>query len=566
MFVILALTILALIVLAVPGALAQQPWQPEEFPIGYWYGPRVTYNNAETWRTVKECNFTFCGAAGGYSVEENNKMLDLCEQQGIPALVMDSRIAWTMVADDDWPDRIGEVVAEYGDHPALYGYYLKDEPNYELFDALGQISREFEKRDPRHLPYINLFPTYASVEQLGTPTYADHLDKFLSITTPRVLSYDHYCLMRKGGIRPDYFENLDLVREYGLKYGIPPWQIILSLSHLAYRDPTAAEMRWQVYTSLVYGMKGIMYFTYWSSESWVQEGQIAIVDHEGKPARLYPIVQQLNGEIKRLGKVLLGLTSTGVYHTGETIPPGCARLGTESVVKVAQDLPLIVGLFKDAQDVQYVMIVNRDYENPVEVSLSFLPHVTGVTHMPATEDEPVQFEDQSADIILPPGDGCLLRLQTAFEYPSPPQVVSTIDFQFNTDGNAEGWARTNQITSPVVRDGLLTATVGRNDPYMTQSFVRVPADTYSKIKVRMRITGGNPEGQLFWGTREEPQFSDEKYLNFPIVPDGEWHEYELPVGEHPKWQGKDIRSLRLDPTTWGTEDSATMQIDWIVGE
>jgi len=31
---------------------------------------------------------------------------------------------------------------------------------------------------------VNLFPTYASTQQLGTPTYSDHLDKYLRIVRP----------------------------------------------------------------------------------------------------------------------------------------------------------------------------------------------------------------------------------------------------------------------------------------------------------------------------------------------------------------------------------------------
>ena len=58
--------------------------------------------------------------------------------------------------------------------------------------------------------------------------------------------------------RPDYFENLSLIREFGLRHGTPPWNIILAAPHLGYRDPTTGELRWQVYTSLAYGMKGIL--------------------------------------------------------------------------------------------------------------------------------------------------------------------------------------------------------------------------------------------------------------------------------------------------------------------
>ncbi|MGQ9731242.1 MAG: hypothetical protein ACUVX8_08185 [Candidatus Zipacnadales bacterium] len=557
------------VALALGGGVgvAQAPWQPKEYPISYWHGPPASMNTLETWQRVKDCNFTFCGPRGGYTREENLKMLDLCQQVGIPAMVVDGRISWDMITQDNWQETIRAIIDDYGTHPALYGYYLQDEPNYECFEALGMISREFEKQDPNHLPYINLFPTYATVQQLGTPTYADHLDKFLSIVKPRVLSYDHYCLMKDGSDRPDYFENLELIRHYGLQHGIPQWNIILSLSHLAYRDPTEGEMRWQVYTSLAYGMKGIMYFTYYSEPGWEAQGEIGIVDSKGQPARLYPIVQNLNGEIKALGPTLLRLTSTGVYHTG-TIPQGCRRLGGDAVVQTPTDIPLVIGFFQDAETREYAMIVNRNHQAPVEFDLTILPHVIGVYSVSAEDgmERSEAVTERRLHLQLAPGDGRLFRLETHFDYPQPPRPVTEINFQFDTADELRDWRQLNGLAAPQIRDSILSLTFIGPDPYLVRSFLRIDPDQYTKIKVRMKLSSGNPEGQLFWTTETEPIFRDDKYLNFPIQPDGDWHEYEIPVGEHPKWKGQGIRGLRLDPTTGGVERGSKVEIDWIVGE
>lgn len=545
--------------------MAQQPWQPEEFPISYWHGPPATSNHPETWQVVEDCNFTFCGPRGGYTVEENRQMLDFCQQIGIKAMIVDGRIGPRMVAREDWQETIAQIVSDFGSHPALYGYYLKDEPNYADFEALRQISGEFLRHDPNHLAYINLFPTYASTKQLGTPTYADHLDQYLSIVKPRVLSYDHYCLMRDGTDRPDYFENLSLIREHGLRYGVPPWNIILSLSHLAYRDPTAGEMRWQVYTSLAYGMKGIMWFTYWSEKSWEKDGEIGIVDSDGKPARLYPIVQQLNGEMKMLGRTLLGLTSTGVFHTGE-IPAGCRRQGTDSLLSAPPDVPLVIGFFRDREGADYVMVVNSNHDEPVEVPLTFLPHVVSIAEISATDgmERPVESSDRQMKLQLAAGDGRLLKLTTSFDYPQPPKVLTAIDFQF--DGDLQGWDGLQSLTEPVVKNGLVSLAFSGDDPSFSHTFLRIPPDTYAKLKLRMRLPPCNPSGQLFWTTSEEPNFEDDKYLNFPVVPDGEWHEYEIPVADHANWKGRSIQAIRLDPTTGGAASGSRVEIDWIVGE
>ncbi|MBM3498972.1 MAG: hypothetical protein FJX74_09915 [Armatimonadetes bacterium] len=557
--------LIAMVLLA--GAVAAAPWEPEEYPISYWYGPPVEANTRETWQTVRDCNFTVCGPAGGYSVEENRKMLDLCREVGLRALVVDGRIAWQMTAGDRWRETIGKVIADYEQHPALYGYYLQDEPGYELFQALGEVSREFEAQDPAHLPYINLFPTYASVQQLGTPTYADHLDKYLSIVQPRVLSYDHYCLMKDGTDRKDYFENLELIREYGLRYGTPPWNIILSLPHLGYRDPTADEMRWQVYTSLAYGMKGLMYFTYWTHPDWEAAAEIGIVDAQGKPARLYPIIQALNAETRTLGKTLLGLTSTGVYHTGDT-PQGCRRLGRDEIVQLPDDVPLVLGLLQDAAGGQHAMVVNRSHRDPADFDVTLKPHVTGVFEVSAQDgpERELPMEDGQVTLTLEPGGGRLLRLQTEFRYAEPPKPVTAIDFGFDTAGDLEGWGGLNSLAEPTVADGVLTLTFTGSDPFLTRTFLRIEPDRYSAVRVRMKLAGGGPEGQLFWTTADEPGFADDKYLNFPITADGEWHEYAIPVGGHAKWKGQAIRAIRLDPAAGAAPVGSKVEIDRIAGE
>jgi hypothetical protein len=550
------------------GALAQTPWHADEYPISYWVGPPREFNTARTWQTVKDCNFTVCGQYGGYSVADNRKMLDFCAQLGLKAMVVDGRTNWEATAADGHADLIKSLVADYGSSPALYAYFIQDEPSADIFPALAKVSQELQRQDPRHLPYINLLPTYGTPEQLGTPTYTEYLDRFLRTVKPAVLSYDHYALLDDGSDRVDYFENLGLIREYGLRYGVPPWNIILALPHLSYREPSAAEMSWQVYTSLAYGIKGLVWFTYWTLPDWDLESKgAAIVDSKGEPARLFPLVRQLNGEVRTLGKTLLQLTSTGVYHTGE-VPLGCTRLGVDAPVQLPGDLPLLIGFFVEATGQQYALVVNRDHSRPVAVTLLPKPHVTALTEISASTgaDTPVPLTDGTAQLSLGAGAGRLLRLTTSFAYAEPPAPLTAVSFEFSAEGDLEGWGGLNALTRPAVKNGALTLTFTGEDPFLIRRLLRLRPDQYSTVSVRMKLKDCNPEGQFFWTTSEEPEFADSRYLNFATQPDGQWHEYVIPVGEHKLWQGKSIRGIRLDPTTGGARPGTTVDIDWVRGE
>lgn len=581
---LLALTCLA----AAPGdGLAPHAWRPSEYPIGFWFGPLEQHNTREGWQQVADAGFTF-GGMQSYGLEGNRRMLDHCAAVGLRAMLIDSRIAWNMVEAENWRETLAAVVGDYGSHPALYGYYVQDEPNSRIFGPLGQIQAELSRLDPAHPPFINLFPTYASVEQLGNPTYADHLEQYLSIVKPSFCSWDHYALMRDGRDRGDFYENFELVRAASARHGVSPWYILLSIPHFGYRDPSDGEMRWQVNTALAYGIKGLLYFTYATVPEWAAEGHVAIVDPDGRPARLYPIVQAINREVRQLGRTLLGLTSTAVYHTGE-IPPGCTRLPADALVGVEGDAGLLLGCFRDAAGADWLMVVNKNHSAPVEAALRLKPHVTEVALQdpgggpeqvlevrpgerveraePGDAGRPASLVEGSLlTVPLGPGGARLMRLATAFAYPELPEPLATIAFTFDTPESIQGWTGFNGLADPRVEEGTLKLTVAGTDPFLYRDHLRVPADAYRTVRVRLKLPPCEPEGQLFWTTAAEPQFTDGKYLNFPVEPDGQWHEYSIAVSEHPLWAGQAIRGLRLDPTVGGAAAGSVIEVAWIRGE
>ena len=89
---------------------------------------------------------------------------------------------------------------------------------------LANFVAYLRERDPAHLAYINLFPTYASNEQLGTQgetvtAYKEHLRKYIEIVKPALISYDHYQFALAGD-NPQYFLNLALIRRASLDAGV----------------------------------------------------------------------------------------------------------------------------------------------------------------------------------------------------------------------------------------------------------------------------------------------------------------------------------------------------------
>jgi hypothetical protein len=385
---------------------------PGVFPIGCFPGPLPEFNTVEHWERVRDANFTLSCPIHRSSDEDQTLMLDYCESLGLMSVVNAKIIPADATAPlpDDWEMEAARVVEMFGEHPALFGYMLRDEPNAVQFPKLGIVADEFRRLDPTRPSCFNLFPTYATEEQLGTATYEEHVDRFMSTVRPPFLSYDHYPLKTDGTDTTDFYLNLELIRDASLQYDTPAWNIMLSTSWPYFRTPSEGEMRWQAYSSLAYGVKGFFYFTYWSTK----EDVTAIVDSTGEPGPLYPVVQQLNGEILGLGKRLLSLESNGVYNTGETIPEGTRRLPEDAPLNIEGSPPLVVGFFESEQGESYVMLANRDHDESVRWAVQFTPDVTGLQRVSKQDGSLIPIPlgpNRRLSRTLPPGGGTLFLME-----------------------------------------------------------------------------------------------------------------------------------------------------------
>lgn len=532
----------------------------EPFPIGFWYGPPPTANSLPTWRRVAEAHFNLVGPCPGYSLADNRKLLEYCERCQLRAIVVDDRVRAEMVADPQWPKTVAQVVQDYQRSPALMGYFLHDEPTARWFSVLAEMHAEFRQRDPARLPFINLFPNYATPDIRGTATYQAYLRQFVTAVRPTVISFDHYPLLDTGADRLDYFENLEAIRSIAQSGQTPVWSVIQLVPHNTYRDPTAAELHWQVFTSLAYGVKGLLYFTYWPPESLAKS---AIVDAEGQPTPRYDMVRDLNRQVLAIGPVLQALRSTAVYHTG-VIPQGGTRLPSDTIVQVPSAKDLVVGCFEDAQHREFVMIVNRDYRQPAEFGVQVRADVVGVSSFSSVDggQQAVPVVDRQFLLKLQPGEGRLLAIQSHFADPRALRPTYDIKFEFTKD--AEEWLAENSLSTPTIENGVLEFSITGTDPYLTRGFLGIAAGRYRCLVVRMKTPGQTAE--LYWQTAEDPRFDGSRYVAFETIGDNRFHEYVIPLQQHPGWAKHQIRAIRLDPVTEDSTLNQTIAIDYIRGE
>ena len=178
------------------------------FPLMAWDSPP---NDPAVLARMHECGLTIAGFVAPSG-------LDNCHAAGLKAIVSDSRVSgydWTAVDAEVAKKNVAELAAAVRHHPAVFGYYLRDEPTAGFFPGLAKVAAAVKAEHPGAWPYINLFPNYAEPGQLGAPDYDAYLENFIKICDPPILCYDHYALLEGGGLRGEYFANLEALRRAG---------------------------------------------------------------------------------------------------------------------------------------------------------------------------------------------------------------------------------------------------------------------------------------------------------------------------------------------------------------
>lgn len=347
----------------------------EQIPILGWYGVSPKESTVERFIEQKESgithNFTIFA-----SVDELAVAMDAAAKAGIKMIIHCPELAKE-------PEKI---VRRFMNHPALAGYFLRDEPGRSSFSELGEWARKIQAIDHKHFCYLNLLPNYASKEALGTETYREHVHLFIKEVPLELLSFDHYpIVMDPSGnrvVRGEWYENLEIFSDEARKAGKPFWAFALTVAHGPYPVPTPGEIRLQVYSNLAYGAQGIQYFTYWTPS--INEGfdfHHAPIDYDTKKrTEIYDYITQINREIKSLSGVFLNSGVVSVAHTGASIPQGTKRLDKlPAVIKSfeTEGEGAIVSVLKKGSK-SFLVIVNRDFKNNMLVTLEGDPKLKRV--------------------------------------------------------------------------------------------------------------------------------------------------------------------------------------------
>jgi hypothetical protein len=380
------------------GANSQEKLKPgSNIPILAWYSIPPEQTTVMRYLELMESGITV-NLSFFNDAEAMSRALDTAAKAGIKMIVYCPELKTATE----------ETVKRFMNHPAVAGYMLRDEPKRSDFPGLGEWAGRIRKTDDNHFCYLNLFPNYATEEQLGTKTYQEYIDLFIREVPVQFISFDHYPVLGDS-LRANWYENLEIISKAAAKAGKPFWAFALSVAHSKYPVPTLAQLRLQVFSDLAYGAQGIQYFTYWTPLDTTWNFNNGPISPEGKRTVVYDRIKQVNCEIASLSPVFMGSRVISVSHTGETIPQGTKPLEALPVpfkVLKTEGKGAVVSQLKNGQD-NYLVIVNRDFLAPMTLYVECENNVRKVmkdgSFVPATVYQ--------ARLEIDPGDAAIYTWQ-----------------------------------------------------------------------------------------------------------------------------------------------------------
>ena len=391
------------------------PWDPYHG----WGSPAVDHRPLGM-ESIAQCNFNMAGFV-------LPRDLPLCRKLGLSAIMLTTDPSFTNVAyiyqwkhlsDAEIDRRVKSAVQAADNNPAVAGYFINDEPGAADFPALARAVAAVKKYAPGKLAYINLFPNYATLgapdtSQLGAATYNDYLEQFVAVVHPQMLSYDNYMVqysmdLRDRATAASYYHNLMDVRRVALEHHLPYLNIVASC--LLQKDkviPSPDNLRFQAYTTLAAGYRGVTWYTYFGDFY-----PYAPLSKTGGKTPTWAALQEVNRQVATLAPVLSHLTSTGVYFSAPAPADDLPLLPGQVVDSVTCANPVMVGEFTDANGGHYAMVVNLSVERSAHFTLKMKSPQEQIRLISAADGSERPFDAQ-AGMWLTAGEGALLELGRA---------------------------------------------------------------------------------------------------------------------------------------------------------
>jgi arylsulfatase A-like enzyme len=140
-----------------------------------------------------------------------------------------------------------------------------------------------------------------------------------------------------------------------------------------------------------------------------------------------------------------------------------------------------------------------------------------------------------------------------------PEGAGDLAFEFDSDGDFEGWSAVNNITSAEVSSGTLNGTTLTGDPQLQNLSFNFSASAVPRLAVRLRASAGGVV-QFYFATSVTNAFSSAQLMQVSYTNSPNWQTLVFNLATNGAWAGRTVTKMRIDPASVA---SADFDVDWI---
>jgi len=332
------------------------------------------------------------------------------------------------------------------EHESVWGHDLTDEPKTQAFSDLAAVTDHFYSQTDGKIALINLFPMYASGEQLGVEAqisdknqrlfyrrdaateevdrYKRYISDYINKIDTDYICADIYPLNEtsdggKRTIRP-WLRNLDILGEACRETGRDLWVIAQCTGQV--RTDTVypsqcdepEDIRWQSYVTLSFGGKAIIFACY--DGGWWDFDSHAI-DADGNRTPTYYAIQEVTEELHSFADIYGDYSNKGAYLLNKLDCAGCYEDAflmppTTENPRITSCDPLLVGCFdgKDGESNAYTVVNMSELQNDSDAkfAMNFDKDKTATVYQ---KGEAQSFNSGKLLITLESGEGVFVTVK-----------------------------------------------------------------------------------------------------------------------------------------------------------
>ncbi len=356
-----------------------------KFPFAIW-----NYNNAEDFTADEVDVWAECGLTVAmtqkivYGQDDPAillPMLDRAQEKGlqlianVPGLHNDDYLE---LGKEEYARRFKEVY-NIIKHPALFGFFIGDEPSEkDVLQASWDAIKLQKELAPELKPYVNLHVNMDATkpELLGGRTFRQWMVELAKDTGFSNFSYGHYDQMVDDYGVDSFYRNIRPLIEAGKQAGVDVWNCQLSSAHYMFRIPNYYDVMWQITVPAACGSRGVIWFRFYDRLIGPNNHGSPIDEYGYKTPLYYDILRAQRRFNDHYGELIMSLHHKETYVTkqafgGYPIYNDALEAPVPELTKVVGTEPAVIGTFESDDGEQYFCVVNASLDKPGVFKLFF---------------------------------------------------------------------------------------------------------------------------------------------------------------------------------------------------